>query len=296
MIADPEHDQVAELLGAYALDAVDPDERRLVERHLAACPRCAAEVDGLRQVAADLALASSLDSEHPPRAVWDRIAANLKTQGSPPSQEAPSQEAPSQAAPSHGTPSHGTPSHGIAAITDLSNGPGRRPGSRRRWDGRRRAWLGGAVAGAAAAAIVGLAVGLVHAEGQVHQLQSALAGGGSQVAVRAALASPGHRVVDLRTGDGNRLAEVVVRHDGVGYVVRSTLTRLPATQTYQLWASINGRPISLGLLGRQPASGAAFSLGTSTTGARELMVTVEPAGGVPTPDRAPLATAPLSLT
>ncbi len=280
MIADPEHDQVAQLLGAYALDAVDPGERRLVERHLAACPRCAAEVDELRQVAADLALASGPDSEHPPPAVWDRIAANLSTQGSSPRQ---------------GTPSQGTASPGIATITDLSTGSGRRPGSRRR-DGRRRAWLGGAVAGAAAAAIAGLAVGLVHAEGQVHQLQSALAGGGSQAAVRAALASPGHRVVDLRTGDGNRLAEVVVRHDGVGYVVRSTMTRLPATQTYQLWASINGRPISLGLLGRQPASGAAFSLGTSATGARELMVTVEPAGGVPAPDRTPIATAPLSLT
>ncbi len=32
------HHEIEELLGAYALDAVDADEARLVEDHLADCP------------------------------------------------------------------------------------------------------------------------------------------------------------------------------------------------------------------------------------------------------------------
>lgn len=32
------HDQFSELLGAYALDAVDPDEQAQIELHLRTCP------------------------------------------------------------------------------------------------------------------------------------------------------------------------------------------------------------------------------------------------------------------
>ena len=39
-----EHDEIPELLGAYAHDAVEPDAAALVEDHLRECPRCAAEV------------------------------------------------------------------------------------------------------------------------------------------------------------------------------------------------------------------------------------------------------------
>ncbi|MGH9198349.1 MAG: zf-HC2 domain-containing protein, partial [Acidimicrobiia bacterium] len=35
-----EHQQIHELLGAYALDAVLDDERWLVEVHLRTCPSC----------------------------------------------------------------------------------------------------------------------------------------------------------------------------------------------------------------------------------------------------------------
>ena len=38
------HDEAAELLGAYALDAVEADERDAIEHHLNECPRCRAEV------------------------------------------------------------------------------------------------------------------------------------------------------------------------------------------------------------------------------------------------------------
>jgi anti-sigma factor RsiW len=43
-----DHDAIAELSGAYALDAVTPDEARVMEEHLAGCATCAALVANLR--------------------------------------------------------------------------------------------------------------------------------------------------------------------------------------------------------------------------------------------------------
>jgi len=67
------HEELQELLGAYALDAVDPDEALLVENHLRECPRCRAEVAELREGAGLLGQSGS----DAPDGVWDRIAASL---------------------------------------------------------------------------------------------------------------------------------------------------------------------------------------------------------------------------
>jgi anti-sigma factor RsiW len=69
------HAELESLLGAYALDAVDPAEAEIIERHLADCPRCRAEVAAHRDTAALLA---NVGSDAPAR-VWDAIAANLET-------------------------------------------------------------------------------------------------------------------------------------------------------------------------------------------------------------------------
>ena len=53
------------LTGSYALDALAEPERRSFERHLAHCASCQAEVRGLRETAARLALAKAL--RPPPR-------------------------------------------------------------------------------------------------------------------------------------------------------------------------------------------------------------------------------------
>ena len=68
------HHEIEELLGAYALDAVDAEEARVVEEHLLVCPRCRAEVAEHREVAA---LLTSGTSEPVPDGVWNRIAADL---------------------------------------------------------------------------------------------------------------------------------------------------------------------------------------------------------------------------
>jgi anti-sigma-K factor RskA len=43
-----DHDTIVELSGAYALDAVTPDEARIIEEHLAGCASCGALVADLR--------------------------------------------------------------------------------------------------------------------------------------------------------------------------------------------------------------------------------------------------------
>ena len=72
------HLEIQELLGAFAIDAVEAEEAAEVETHLATCPRCRAEVAELREVAAMLSHAGG----DAPAGVWDNIAAALT--GPPP--------------------------------------------------------------------------------------------------------------------------------------------------------------------------------------------------------------------
>ncbi len=69
----PEHEQVQDLLGAYALDAVEAAERAAVESHLADCPQCRAEVAEHLETAALLAAGGG----QAPEGVWDRISGEL---------------------------------------------------------------------------------------------------------------------------------------------------------------------------------------------------------------------------
>lgn len=73
MRPDLTHEEIRELLGAHALDAVEPEEARQVEHHLSECPRCRAEVADHRETAAMLATARA----PAPDGVWDRIAGAL---------------------------------------------------------------------------------------------------------------------------------------------------------------------------------------------------------------------------
>lgn len=68
------HAEMQELLGAYALDAVEPDEAQAIEEHLRTCPRCQAEVEAHRDTASWLAHSGA----PAPDGVWDKIAGNLE--------------------------------------------------------------------------------------------------------------------------------------------------------------------------------------------------------------------------
>ena len=67
------HEEIQELLGAYALDAVEDAERDAIELHLRECPRCRAEVADHREVASLIGHGGA----PAPDGVWDRIVGAL---------------------------------------------------------------------------------------------------------------------------------------------------------------------------------------------------------------------------
>ena len=243
------HDEASDLLGAYALDAVDGDEFTELEAHLESCPRCRAELDSLREVAA--AMGNSV--EPLPEGLWSQIAVRL-----PERQE--DQEPPP-----------------MPRLTPEPGSPFRSPAHNGGSSPRRRTMLTtiGAIAVAAAAVAIVLGIGLVRADNKVSNLQSAQAA--PSAAAAAALDAPGHRVVTLDTPTHGQQAQVVVLPSGQGYLVSSSLPALDKGRTYQLWAIEGNQPISLGLLGGSP-SHAAFTMAGSTRPSH-LSITAEPAGG-----------------
>ncbi len=78
-----EVNELDSLLGAYALDAVDDDERRRVERYLRSNPRAAAEVSEHREVATMLAF-TGMDA---PAGLWSKIAAEIDSDAPEPGPE-----------------------------------------------------------------------------------------------------------------------------------------------------------------------------------------------------------------
>ena len=67
------HDDLSELTGAYALDALEADESEVMELHLRDCPRCATEVTSFRETAALLAHFGV----EAPTGMWERLVNSL---------------------------------------------------------------------------------------------------------------------------------------------------------------------------------------------------------------------------
>lgn len=240
------HGELQELLGAYALDAVSPDEALAIERHLADCPRCRAEVSAHLEVASFLGNAGA--SEPVPDGVWDRIANALEEE--PPVSEV-----------------------GLAKV---------RPIERYRVSQAKRLWLPQMAAVAAAAVVIGLlAVRLNTLSDQVHGLQNALAKTGVSQGVAAALLDPNHRTYSMASTDGSGAALVILEPNGVAYWVPNHVLALPTSETYQVWGLVRGqtKPVSLGVIGAAPSI-SVFRVEPTVT---ELMVTAEPTGGTPAP-------------
>ena len=75
-------DDLHVLTGSYALDALTGSEREDFERHLQHCPSCEAEVRGLRETAARMAMAQAVQ---PPPGMEQRVlAAAYRTRQLPP--------------------------------------------------------------------------------------------------------------------------------------------------------------------------------------------------------------------
>jgi anti-sigma-K factor RskA len=253
------HEEASELLGAFALDAVEDDDHAQLEEHLATCPRCRAELDGLREVAASMG-----NSVEPlPDGLWSNIASRL-----PPRQD---EEPP--------------------PMPQLVLEP-RQPVEQPKRPGPTRVAMAtlAAIAVAAAAVAIVLGVDLVRSDDQVSHLQATMAAHPPQ-SIAEALSTPGHRIVNLETTFHLEVAQFVLVPDGRGFLVNSRLPTLPGTHTYQLWAIVGTRPISLGLLGQSPGPASFTMAGASS--ASQLAITEEPTGGSVTPTLPIIASAPV---
>ncbi|HUF33007.1 MAG TPA: anti-sigma factor [Acidimicrobiales bacterium] len=234
------HDSIEELLGAYALDAVEDDERHLVAAHLTTCARCRAEVEQHREVAAMLAYSG----EPAPDGIWDRIAENLEA--APPAPALPLFSAPRR--------------------PDRSTRPA--------WVTRAG---GGLLAVAASVVIAVLAFQVRDLNEQINRVEHDLAIEAVERGYQTAIASGDSVRVDLVSADGSIDARAVLSRDGVGFLRGTTLPRLPDDRTYQLWGvTPDLRAVSLGVFGPAPDY-AAFSVSGEFI---QLAITEEQAGGV----------------
>ncbi|HEX3539987.1 MAG TPA: anti-sigma factor [Acidimicrobiales bacterium] len=281
------HEELQELLGAYALDAVDADEAAAIERHLPTCPRCRNELTDHREVAAMLG-----DAGAPaPSGLWDRIVAGL---------EEPPPELRLTRAPSYGDPSWASrfaAAEPTAAPTGTVGWPAiaaRTPevapvlplDTRRR---RRSVPMRFMVAMGTAAAVIVALLGVEIGRLQVHKSPPAT-GNLAMLAYQVADANPQAHHVVLTSPDGAYTVKAVIVPDGLTYIGPGNLATLPADQTYQMWGVVNGARISLGVIGDTPTY-AAF---TTPPVATVLAMTVEERGGVVSSTKTPVVTAVVS--
>jgi anti-sigma factor RsiW len=253
MAAPLTHREIEELLGAYALDAVDGSEAEQVADHLPDCARCRAEVAEHREVAALLAQGGS----PAPAELWDRIAASIE--GSGPSD----QERLLVAPPLFSRPREGA---------------GRRP-----W--RNRATLAVAAVAAAVSAVLGVQVvgqgNKIDEQGE--ELARMAEEDGLSNAFRSAIEDPEAELVALRSADGEREAKAVMT-GSTGFLHAGALPELPEGRTYQLWGDVGDRRISLGVLGNRP-SVASFAVSGQIVA---LAITEEEGAGVVVSEQAPV--------
>ena len=72
------HESVRQLLGPYALSALDENDSAMVEDHLATCAACRGELVELQAAVTTEAL------PEPPPALWPRILAEVRRRPRPP--------------------------------------------------------------------------------------------------------------------------------------------------------------------------------------------------------------------
>lgn len=206
------HDELRDLLGAYALDAVDDDERDAVERHLATCADCRAEVDQHLSVAAMLAQADTPVPDN----LWDRVRAGITEHESEP---APVVELASRR--------RLLPFLSAAAVTVLVT-----------------------LVGVQTVRLEQTRDDLELSSARLAAIEEAFESGDYQALVALASETPGAVTVAL-SGDAGE-GSVTILPDGTGYVTGADLPPLTDDQTYQLWAVVDGEVISAGILGAQP--------------------------------------------
>ena len=250
-------DDLHVLSGSYVLDALSEPERDSFERHLQHCPLCEDEVRGLREAAARLGLAKTLD---PPPQMRPRVlAVAYRTRQLPP----PAGE------------QVGLERRGVR-VTWLF-----RPRSARRHAQRRPRLPRLAAALAAASLVVVVALGITQSDG------AATAG----AAISRVVTAPDARTQTMRTSAGGTVTVVVSAGQQAAVVSATGMRSLPPAQTYQLWVIGPDGARSAGLLPRTGRAGPVLASGVEP--GDRIGITVEPAIGTSGPTATPVIAVPI---
>jgi hypothetical protein len=245
-------DDLHVLTGSYALDALPEPELAEFERHLQHCPSCDAEVRGLRETVARLAMAQA---RQPPPGMEQRVlAAAYRTRQLPP-----------------------LPSDRLRAARDRAR-VSRRFASRPSRIPRRVAAFAAAASVAAA-----VALGLTELSTQ-HQLQSTRASG---AAITRVVTAPDARIETTRTSAGGSVTVVASAALREAVVTATGMASPPAGRVYQVWVMSSSGARSAGLM-----SGPSTLLASSVLPGDRIGITVEPAGGTLKPTTTPIAVLP----
>jgi anti-sigma-K factor RskA len=240
--------ELDDLLGAYALDALDDDEREQVEAYLERDPNARTTVEQYREATAHL----SQPTSEAPLDLWHRIEGALDDRRP------------------------GTGSEAIALET-------RRARRHRRAYTTLAAAAAVLVIGFLGVKVVQQDDRIDELAGEVEA-----GGGGVLAAARTASSDPRAERVELAADDGGLAARIVYLPDGEGFMVDDNLTELAPGRTYQLWALVGDRDspqaISAGVLGRDPGV-AAFNVPGPVVG---FAITDEAAPGVASSRNSPL--------
>ena len=243
------------LAAAWALDALDDDERAAYEERLRTRPEERADADALRETAARLGAAVPVE---PPARLRAGILAALATTA----QEPPGEEPPAQ---------------GTSAVTDL----GAARAARRDRTRRPARWsvLVAAAGLVVAAAGIGVGIGAGPDDPPVVSAQEA-----ARQEVADLLSAPGARVSTVTASDGG--TATLVRADGRLGVLTTGLPAAGAGRDYQLWLASGEAVSSAGMLG-VGAGGAAATV-VEVGDSDGVGISVEPAGGSPQPTTTPV--------
>lgn len=252
-------EQLHLLTGAYALNALDEQERTAFERHALAAEDTREEVRGLSETAALLAYGTPAVA--PPPELKVKVMASIRNTRQLPAD---------------------------AVVTDLA--AARASGAAK---GRARSttavrWLGAAAAALflAAAALGGWAVSLANEQQRTEQQMQALAA--EHAEVMALLMAPDSKVIPGRMPDGAVVTVAMSTRTGKGAVITQDLPQLAEGQAYELWLISDKGAKPAGMVPAGGESGTKMTMLPDVAGATHLGITVEPAGGSPQPTSAPV--------
>ena len=252
------------LAGAYALNALSPEELEPFVDHLSVCDACAVEV---REWQATLAELGQSVAVAPPPELRTRVLVGasrlpqlpplpgVSLPISPPTTPlGPDDRAPDDSQWPTGRPARVAPRHAARRS-------------------RRRSLL---AAAAAVLVIGGSAAGVVIWQNQ-HQ------GGQVTVAeqIAAVISAPDVQLRSAPVSGGGKITLLTSAERGAGVMLGKKLATIPSSNDYQVWAVNDAGARSLGLLPRGPATPRLLLAGIAT--GDTIAITEEPAGGSPQP-------------